>query len=185
MAKILLSNGSVAMATSFLQSLFRQMFSNSLSSISDWVSSIEGNKVLKRLHYVCFTTKRQSFIHCSCCLSFWFACLSKPKLGVNQLTPPKPRMNNLNQAKNWMKPSWYSTEENDKWRLPWQTSALLLSLRLDLQTRRQMAIHVWKDGIFAQSTICMKLNATQVHGAANRVYPGMDIWNARLLLKLW
>ena len=74
-----------------------------------------------------------------------------------------------------MKPR-YSTEE--------KTSALL-SLRLDLQIRRQMAIHVWKDGIFAQSTICMKLNASQVHGAAYRVYPGMDIWNARLLLKLW
>ena len=48
MAKILLSNGSVAMATSFLQSLFRQMFRNSRSSISDWVSSIL--KVTKSLN---------------------------------------------------------------------------------------------------------------------------------------
>ena len=37
--------------------LFRQMFSKSLSSISYWVSSIAGNKVLKRLHYVCFLLK--------------------------------------------------------------------------------------------------------------------------------
>ena len=66
------------MATSFLQSLFCQMFSNSLSSISYWVSSTTAaNKVHKRLHYVCCTTQRQSFIHFSCCLSFWFASLSK------------------------------------------------------------------------------------------------------------
>ena len=41
MAKILLSNGSVAMATSFLQILFRQMFSNSLTR------SLIGYQVLK------------------------------------------------------------------------------------------------------------------------------------------
>ena len=155
------------------------MFSNSFS-FSYWVSSIVG----KRLHYVCCTTQRQSFIHCSCCLSFWFAYLSKPKPGGNQLTSLKAQTNNYSQAKNWMKPS-YSTEEKDKWRLPWQTSALLLSLRLDLQIRRQMAIHVWKGGFFVQSTICMKLNATQVHGAAYRAYRGMDIRNAGLLLKQW
>ena len=75
--------------------LFRQMFSKSLSSISYWVSSIAANKVLKRLHYVCFTTQGHSFIHYSCCcVSFWFAYLSKPKPGGNQLTPLKPRMNN-------------------------------------------------------------------------------------------
>ena len=43
---------------------------------------------LKRLHYVCFTTHRHYFIRYSCCcLSFWFAYLSKPKPGGNQLTP--------------------------------------------------------------------------------------------------
>ena len=46
----------------------------------------------------CCTTQRHSFIHCSCCLSFWFAYLSKPKPGGNQLTLPgwttrtKPRI---------------------------------------------------------------------------------------------
>ena len=37
---------------------------------------------------------------------------------------PKPRMNNSSQAKTWMKPM-YSTEEKNKWRLPWPTSPLL------------------------------------------------------------
>ena len=110
---------------------------------------------------VCCTTQCHLFIHCSCCSSFSFAYLFKPKPGGNQLTPSKPRMNNQSQAKTWMKPR-YLTKQKGKWSLPWPTSALL-SLRLDLQIRRQMAFHVWKDGIFAQSTICMKLNATQVH----------------------
>ena len=90
---------------------------------------------------------------------FGLATYSNQNLGETSLHRPSPGW--ITRAKTWMKPR-YSTKEKGKWSLPWPTSALL-SLRLDLQIRHQMAFHVWKDGIFAQSTICIKLNATQVH----------------------
>ena len=91
MAKILLSNGSVAMATSLLQSLFRQMFSNSLSSISDWVSSIL--KVTKSLNacimFAALLNVIRSFIAVVVC-RFGLPIYPNPNQGETSLHRPSP-----------------------------------------------------------------------------------------------
>ena len=91
MAKILLSNGSVAMATSFLQSLFRQMFRNSRSSISDWVSSIL--KVTKSLNacimFAALLNVNRSSIAVVVC-RFGLPTYPNPNLGETSLHRPSP-----------------------------------------------------------------------------------------------
>ena len=92
MAKILLSNGSVVMATSFMQSLFRQMFSSSLSSISDWVSSIL--KVTKsfnaRILFASLLKAILLFITVVVVCRFGLPTYPNPNLGETSLHRPSP-----------------------------------------------------------------------------------------------